>query len=267
MFAKTIVDSDAFLDMPLSTQALYFHLSMRADDDGFTNNPKKVMRMIGAGQNELELLLDKRFLICFENGVVVIKHWKIHNYIRSDRYKPTVHIEELNKLTTKDNKAYTEIKLNGDDSEIQLEIYDIPKIEEPPTPPTPPTPPPKEKVKKTDEVVEAINEYTENKKLIEALKEFRKMRVKMKKPPTARAMKGIFKHLDTFSKGDDEVKIQLIDQSILHNWQDIYELKNAQNNKAATVKKSDTTTNKFHGFDQRDTKSNDELEKILGIKG
>ena len=108
MFSKTIIDSDAFLDMPLSTQALYFHLSMRADDDGFTNNPKKIMRMIGASQNELELLLGKRFLILFETGVVVIKHWKIHNYIRSDRYKPTVHIEEYNQLTLKENKAYTE---------------------------------------------------------------------------------------------------------------------------------------------------------------
>jgi len=107
MFAKTIIDSDAFLDMPLSTQALYFHLSMRADDDGFLNNPKKIMRMIGASQNELELLLGKKFLIAFESGVVVIKHWKIHNYIRSDRYKETKYIEEKGQLSTKKNGSYT----------------------------------------------------------------------------------------------------------------------------------------------------------------
>lgn len=108
MFAKTIIDSDAFLDMPLSAQALYFHLSMRADDDGFINNPKKIQRMIGAADDDLKLLLMKRFVIGFESGVVVIKHWKIHNYIQKDRYKPTIYQEEKAKLCEKDNKAYTE---------------------------------------------------------------------------------------------------------------------------------------------------------------
>lgn len=107
MFAKTIIDSDAFLDMPMSTQALYFHLSMRADDDGFINNPKRIQRMIGAGDDDLKLLIAKSFLITFESGVVVIKHWKIHNYIQSDRYKPTVYTEEKALLSQKHNKAYT----------------------------------------------------------------------------------------------------------------------------------------------------------------
>lgn len=107
MFAKTIIDSDAFLDMPLSTQVLYFHLSMRADDDGFINNPKKIQRMIGAMEDDLKLLIAKNFIIPFESGVVVIKHWKIHNYIRNDRYKKTVYQEEKALLATKDNKTYT----------------------------------------------------------------------------------------------------------------------------------------------------------------
>lgn len=107
MFAKTIIDSDAFLDMPLSTQALYFHLSMRADDDGFINNPKKIQRTIGASDDDLKLLAVKNFIIPFESGVVVIKHWKIHNYIQSDRYKPTVYEDEKSMITTKNNKAYT----------------------------------------------------------------------------------------------------------------------------------------------------------------
>lgn len=106
MFAKTIIDSDAFLDMPLSSQALYFHLSMRADDDGFLNNSQKIIRMVNASKTDYELLLAKNFIIPFENGICVIKHWRIHNYIRSDRYKPTVYQEELNALTMKDNKAY-----------------------------------------------------------------------------------------------------------------------------------------------------------------
>jgi DnaD/phage-associated family protein len=106
MFAKTIIDSDAFLDMSLSTQALYFHLSMRADDDGFVNNPKKIQRMIGAGDDELKMLIAKKFIIPFESGVCVIKHWRIHNYIQNDRYKETVYKDEKSHLILKENKAY-----------------------------------------------------------------------------------------------------------------------------------------------------------------
>lgn len=107
MFAKTIIDSDAFIDMPLSTQALYFHLSMRADDDGFINNAKKIQRMIGASDDDLKMLAVKRFIIPFESGIVVIKHWKIHNYIRGDRKKDTVYPEEMELLTEKANGAYS----------------------------------------------------------------------------------------------------------------------------------------------------------------
>ena len=106
MFAKTIIDSDAFLDMPLTTQALYFHLSMRADDDGFINNPKKLQRMIGASDDDLKLLAAKDFIIPFDTGIVVIKHWKIHNYIRNDRYKPTVYQREKESLSIRENGAY-----------------------------------------------------------------------------------------------------------------------------------------------------------------
>lgn len=107
MFAKTIIDSDAFMDMPLTTQALYFHLSMRADDDGFINNPRKIQRMIGASDDDLKLLIAKRFILSFDSGVVAIKHWKIHNYIAKNRYIPTVYQAELALLETKKNGAYT----------------------------------------------------------------------------------------------------------------------------------------------------------------
>ena len=108
MFAKTIIDSDAFLDMPLSTQALYFHLAMRADDEGFVNNPKKIQRMIGASDDDCRILASKRFILTFQSGIIVIKHWKIHNYIQSDRFKETVYFEEKTMLALDDNKAYTE---------------------------------------------------------------------------------------------------------------------------------------------------------------
>lgn len=125
MFAKTIIDSDAFLDMPLSTQALYFHLSMRADDDGFINNPKKIQRMVGCSDDDLKLLCAKNFIIPFQSGIVVIKHWRIHNYIRNDRYKPTTYADEKSQLAVKDNGAYT-LNTIGIPDVAQAETIGIP---------------------------------------------------------------------------------------------------------------------------------------------
>lgn len=107
MFSKTIIDSDAFLDMPHSTQLLYFHLNMRADDDGFINNCKNIMRMIGCKEDDLKILITKKFVIPFESGVIVIKHWRIHNYIQNDRYTETKYKEEKSMLFLDENKSYT----------------------------------------------------------------------------------------------------------------------------------------------------------------
>ena len=122
MFTQKIIDSDPFLDMPLSTQALYFHLNMRADDDGFINNPKRIQRTIGASEDDLKLLIAKRFVIGFENGVIVIKHWRMHNTLRKDRYNPTQYQEEFAMLSIKDNNSYTE-KLS--------EATDVPELPAP----------------------------------------------------------------------------------------------------------------------------------------
>lgn len=113
MFAKTIIDSDAFLDMPLSTQCLYFHLSMRADDEGFINNPRKIQRMVGAADDDMRLLIAKRFILVFESGVIVIKHWKIHNYIQKDRFKKTLYDREKKMIAVDEKGAYTECVQNG----------------------------------------------------------------------------------------------------------------------------------------------------------
>lgn len=107
MFAKTIIDSDAFLDMPISARLLYYDLGMRADDDGFVNNPKKIARIIGASDDDLKVLLSKSFILSFDTGVIVIKHWRLNNYIRNDRYKETVYKEEKAILIEKDNKVYS----------------------------------------------------------------------------------------------------------------------------------------------------------------
>lgn len=119
MFSKIVIDSDTFLDMPLSAQALYFHLSMRADDDGFVSSPKRIQTYVGASTDDLKILLAKHFLIPFESGVVVIKHWKVHNYIQKDRYKETYYQAEKALLEeTPKTKEYTR-KLNLDTSCIQ----------------------------------------------------------------------------------------------------------------------------------------------------
>lgn len=107
MFAKTIVLSDAFLDMPLSARCLYFTLGMFADDDGFVNSPKGIMRQCGASEDDLKVLIAKKFVLVFESGVMVIKHWRINNYLRGDRYKETKHLEEKENLTTDKNGVYS----------------------------------------------------------------------------------------------------------------------------------------------------------------
>lgn len=121
MFAKTIIDSDAFLEMPLSSQALYFHLSMRADDDGFINNPRRIVSMVGANIDDLKLLITKKFVISFENGVIVIKHWRIHNYIRKDTYIQTNYKEQKELLELDENKSY------------RMKVKSIKSVDEPST--------------------------------------------------------------------------------------------------------------------------------------
>jgi len=108
MFAKSIVLSDAFLDMPLSTRCLYFTLGMFADDDGFVGSPKAIMRHCGAGQDDMLLLIQKRFVLTFDSGVIVIKHWRLNNYLQNDRHKRTTYVEELAQLSIDEKGAYTE---------------------------------------------------------------------------------------------------------------------------------------------------------------
>ena len=106
MFAKTIVLSDSFLDMPLSARCLYFTLGMVADDDGFVNNPKSIMRQCGAQEDDMKILLAKNFLLAFESGVIVIKHWRINNYLQKDRYNATKYLEEKAMLSVTENGSY-----------------------------------------------------------------------------------------------------------------------------------------------------------------
>lgn len=108
MFAKSIVLTDSFLDMPMSARCLYFTLGMLADDDGFVGSPKAIMRQCGASNDDMNILLSKRYVLGFESGVIVIKHWRMNNYLQNDRHRPTTYLEELSTLTTDEKGAYTE---------------------------------------------------------------------------------------------------------------------------------------------------------------
>lgn len=128
MFAKSIVTSDAFLDMPPTARCLYFTLAMFADDDGFVNNPKSIMRQVGSTTDDMNILISKKFVLVFESGVIVIKHWKIHNYIQSDRYHETKYKDEKSTLMLDENKAYTQLDtpcihdVSKADTEVRLEL-------------------------------------------------------------------------------------------------------------------------------------------------
>ena len=107
MFSLTIVDTDRFLDMPASAQALYFHLGMRADDEGFVSSPRKITTLAGCAADDLKLLSAKGFIIPFKSGVCVIRDWKQSKYIPNDRFKPTVYSKEKAMLSTSENGSYT----------------------------------------------------------------------------------------------------------------------------------------------------------------
>jgi len=128
MFSLKIIDTDLFLDMSPTAQNLYFHLSMRADDDGFISNPNKIMRVVSCSKDDMRVLEAKQFVIPFESGICVIKHWKIHNYIQKDRYEKTIYIEEFRKLQEVDKQYLvnmdTKCIQNGDTGKVRdrLEI-------------------------------------------------------------------------------------------------------------------------------------------------
>ena len=123
MFNMKIVDSDAFLDMPLSAQCLYFHLNMRADDDGFIGNVKRIMKIIGSNDDDLSILKAKRFVLEFDSGVIVIKHWRMHNTLSKQRYHETSYIEEKQALSLKENGSYTLGDGNPIDDQHVIEMF------------------------------------------------------------------------------------------------------------------------------------------------
>ncbi len=107
MMSKKVIHGDDFMDLPATTKNLYFYLMIEADDDGFVNSPKRIQRMINSTDDDAKLLIAKKFIISFESGIIVVKHWRMHNYIRNDRYKETTHLKEKGELTLKDTGTYS----------------------------------------------------------------------------------------------------------------------------------------------------------------
>lgn len=108
MINADFLDNDVFMELPISARALYFHLLLRADDDGMVAKPKSIMREVQSSNDDLKALLDTRYILKFDSGVVCIKHWLIHNTIQKDRYKPTTYQDELSTLIIRSDKSYTE---------------------------------------------------------------------------------------------------------------------------------------------------------------
>ncbi len=106
MISKKVIHGDDFMDLPITSKNLYFYLMIEADDDGFVNSPKRIQRMIGATDDDSKILIAKNFILVFDSGIIVVKHWRMHNYIRADRYKETSHLKEKAELTLKDNMVY-----------------------------------------------------------------------------------------------------------------------------------------------------------------
>ncbi len=224
MFAKTIIDSDAFLDMPQTTQLLYFHLSMRADDDGFINNPKSIMRNVRCNEDDMKVLIGKKFIIPFENGIVVIKHWKIHNYIAKDRYKETKYKEEKSTLLLDENNAYTQ---NADS--LYTECIQV--VDEMDT---------QDRLGEDREVKESKGKkntptvyYPTDDLLNQAFTDYVEMRKKIKSPMTERAVQLAMGNLEKLSGGDNDIAIQILEQSIMNSWKGLFALKEDKQQKKA----------------------------------
>ena len=212
MFAKTIIDSDAFLDMSVTARLLYYDLSMRADDDGFVNSPKKIMRMIGASEDDLRMLAARKFIIPFENGVVVIKHWRIHNYIRKDRYNETTYSEQKELLELDENGSYRLI-------DNQRSTDGLPPVDQRLTQ----VRLGKDRVGKDSKIYSSVPE------LNDAILSFIDFRKKMRKPMTDRAITLLISKLNSITSDTNE-QIEIINQSILNGWAGVFPLKGGGSN-------------------------------------
>lgn len=239
MFTQKITESDAFLAMPLSAQAFYFHLCMNADDDGFVKNPKMLAKLVGASEDDFKLLVMKSFVIMYDTGVIVIKHWRMHNILRKDRYTKTTYIEERNQLYLKENGAYTLDETKGE----KLSGNHLATTWQPLGNPV------KDSIGKDSIGKDSIEKekgtnvpkkktvyFPDNEELENAFQEFLTMRTKIKKPlATKQAVTRMLNKIEKLSSGDNDLAIKILNQSTDHCWQDVYALKENSGSSPKTV--------------------------------
>lgn len=226
MFSLDVVDTDIFLDFPISSQALYFHLGMRADDDGFVSSPKRVTAMIGANQDDLKLLIAKGFIIALEDGIIVIRHWKQNNYIQSDRHKDTIYQSQMAALTVNNGLYEVDIKC----IQTVSEMYTQDSIDKNS----------KDKGSKGKDSIKppkrATAYFPNDESLNQAFLDYLEMRKQIKKPMTGRAVELAIKKLKELSallfsdSMDNDLAIQILNQSVMNSWQGLFPLKEQKTN-------------------------------------
>jgi len=225
MFSLDVVDTDLFLDLPISSQALYFHLGMRADDDGFVSSPKRVIAMIGANQDDLKLLIAKGFVIVLEGGIVVIRHWRQNNYIQSDRHKDTIYQNQLAALTVSNGIYEVDTQCIQTVSVMDTQVSIDKNSRE------------KGSKGKDIKVPERFGIYfPNNESLNRAFLDYLEMRKRIKRPMTERAIELAMKRLEELSampfsdSMDGDLAIQILNQSVMNSWQGLFPLKDQKIN-------------------------------------
>ena len=223
MFTKKVTDDDNFMSLSASAQALYLHLSMSADDDGFCNQVTLAMFKAHASVQDLEALLEKRYIYQFENGVIVIKHWRMANALRKDRYTPTTFQEEMAKLQIKDNGSYTWLP---DGCQVVANRLPQDRIGKDSID--------KDSIGKGNKRNKVAREYfPEDSELNKAFIDYIDMRKKIKAPMTDRAIELAITKLNKLSAGDNDKAIKILEQSIMNSWKGLFELKEQKKNSKA----------------------------------
>ncbi|MBR2408936.1 MAG: phage replication initiation protein [Lachnospiraceae bacterium] len=225
MFTAKITDSDPFTDMPLSAQGLYFQFCMNADDDGFVNKVKKVMGNVGASKKDYQYLVDKRFILVID-GVVIIKHWRMHNTISRNRYHETQYTDIKAKLLLKDNGAYSLTEGSPIDDSKLIERETACEQRADGVQPAHTEGKPKKATAK--KAAEPVVYYPNDIVLDGAFKSYVQMRVKIKKPMTDKAVELAMKELEKLSGGDADTAVAILEQSILNSWQGLFALRDRQ---------------------------------------
>ena len=222
MFSKTIINSDLSLDLPSSAQNLYFHLSLNADDEGFVNSPKKIMKYVNSQIEDMELLVENGFIKKFDSGIVVIIHWNLHNYIQKDRFKATIYQKEKQQLVLVEKKYVMKDECTQFVSDVDTNCVSILETQD--------------SIEKNSEeqdrleLAGILNEI-DNEKVRAKFESFIKVREKNHSPLTPDALRILIKKAYGLTKNlanQDAAIIMILDRSIINNYKDIYPLENME---------------------------------------